>query len=259
MRKVYFRSALASKSLMLHHIRPLRDKVSGRLASLTRPSSVRVAAIVLALAALVGMISSPSLEAQSRPRHGRLYEAQDLGLLEGPDRDLWQMPGQIMDALGIAEGAIVADLGTGAGWFSIRLARRVGPNGLVYAEDIQRLMIEATERRLAREGLRNVRTVFGTSSDPHLPSGALDAVLIVDTYHEMEDPVPLLRNVARSLKPQGRVGVVDFRKDGHGPGPPMDERVDPETIVRDAEAAGLRLVKRETFLPYQFLLVLGRK
>ncbi len=84
-------------------------------------------------------------------------------------------------------------------------------------------------------------------------------MLIVDTYHEIEDPVPLLRNIARSLKPQGRVGVIDFKKDGLGPGPPIDERVDPETIVRDAEAAGLRLVRRETFLPYQFFLVLGRK
>ncbi len=101
--------------------------------------------------------------------------------------------------------------------------------------------------------------MFSTSSDPQLPAHALDAVLIVDTYHEMEDPVPLLRNLAKSLKPQGRVGVIDFRKDGHGPGPPMEERVDPETIVRDADAAGLRLLRRETFLPYQFFLVLGGK
>ena len=229
----------------------------------TRPGPGRIARIlaaVSAVAALVAALGTPRLDAQERPRHaGRLYAPLDLGLLEMPDRDLWQMPGRIMDALGIAEGAVVADLGVGAGWFSIRLARRVGPNGVVYAEDIQEQMIEATDRRLAREGLRNVKTVLGTSSDPRLPAGSIDSVLIVDTYHEMEDPVPLLRNVARSLKPQGRVGVIDFKKDGHGPGPPMDERVDPETIVRDAEAAGLRLVRRETFLPYQFFLVLGRK
>jgi len=192
-------------------------------------------------------------------RHGRLFPPQDLGLLEGPDRDLWQMPGQIMDALGVADGSVVADLGAGGGWFTIRLARRVGPNGKVYAEDIQRLMLEATRRRIAREGLRNVEPVLGTESDPRLPAGKIDAVLVVDTYHEINDPVPLLRNLARSLKPQGRVGVVDFKRDGWGPGPPIDERVDPDLIVRDAEAAGLKLARRETFLPYQFFLIFVRK
>ena len=94
-----------------------------------------------------------------------------------------------MDALGIADGSTVADLGAGGGWFTIRLARRVGPNGLVYAEDIQTQMLEATSRRVAREGLQNVTTVLGTPSDPRLPDGKLDAVLIVDAYHEMEDAV----------------------------------------------------------------------
>ncbi len=199
-----------------------------------------------------------ALPAQERPRHGRLFPPQDLGLLEGPDRDLWQMPDQIMDALGIAEGAVVGDIGVGGGWFTTRLARRVGPNGRVYAEDIQRPMLEATSRRLAREGLRNVETVLGTSDDPRLPAGTLDAVLMVDTYHEFDNPVPMLRNTAASLKSGGRLGVVDFRMDGLGPGPPLEERVDPEQVIRDAEAAGLRLHGRETFLPYQFFLIFVR-
>ena len=196
--------------------------------------------------------------AQTRQGHGKLFAPLDLGLLEGPDRDLWQLPDQIMDSLGIAEGSLVADIGAGGGWFTIRLARRVGANGLVFAEDIQPQMLEATMRRVAREGLRNVRRVLGTSEDPRLPAGTLDAVLIVDTYHELDNPDAMLRNIARSLKPQGRVGVVDFKRDGLGPGPALEDRVDPEEVVRDAEAAGLRLVRRETFLPYQFLLVFDR-
>jgi SAM-dependent methyltransferase len=191
-------------------------------------------------------------------RHGRLFPPVDLGLLEGPDRDIWQKPDRIMDALGIADRSVVADLGAGGGWFTIRLARRVGPNGLVYAEDVQSQMIEATERRVGREGLRNVRTRLGTPDDPRLPPGALDAILIVDTYHEMEHPVALLSNAARALKPQGRLGIVDFKKDGYGPGPALEDRVDPEAIIRDAQAAGLRLIRRETFLPYQFFLVFGK-
>ena len=204
------------------------------------------------------MLAAGEAGAQSRPRHGKLFTPLDLGLLEGPDRDLWQLPDRIMDTLGIAEGSLVADIGAGGGWFTIRLARRVGANGLVFAEDIQRQMLESIMRRVAREGLRNVRLVLGTPEDPRLPAGTLDAVLIVDTYHELEDPDSMLRNIAKSLKPQGRVGVVDFKRDGLGPGPALEDRVDADQVVRDAEAAGLRLVRRETFLPYQFMLIFSR-
>ena len=215
-----------------------------------------------ALASLLAvgiLLAAQPAEAQSKSAHGTLFEPKDLGLLEGPDRDLWQLPGQIMDALGIAERSVVADVGAGAGWFTIRLARRVGPNGIVYAEDIQPQMLEATGRRVAKEGLSWVQTVRGTANDPRLPRGTLDAALLVDIYHELSNPVELLRNTAASLKPHGRLGVVQFKKDGLGPGPPLEERVDADVIVRDAEAAGLTLVRRETFLPYQFLLIFARQ
>jgi predicted methyltransferase len=194
---------------------------------------------------------------------GRLFRAEDLGLLEEPDREQWQKPDQIMDALKIADGSIVADLGAAGGWFTIRLARRVGPNGLVYAEDIQPLMLEVIERRVQRENQMNVKTVLGTANDPRLPPG-LDAALIVDAYHEMDDPlkpdaiVTLLRNVARSLKPQGRIGVVDFKAGDGGPGPTREERPNPESVIRAAEAAGLQLIDRHEANEFQFLLVFGR-
>lgn len=159
-----------------------------------------------------------------------------------------------MDALGVGEGVIVADLGAGSGWFTIRLANRVGPNGMVYAEDIQRQMIDSINRRVERLGLRNVRTVLGTTNDPRLPV-KVDAVLIVDSYHEMEQPVALLRNVARSLAPRGRIGIVNFTKDGGGPGPAIEDRVDPEQVIADARAAGLTLQSRQTFLRYHYMLV----
>jgi ubiquinone/menaquinone biosynthesis C-methylase UbiE len=178
-------------------------------------------------------------------------------VLEGPDRDAWQQPEQVMNALGIANGARVADLGAGGGWFTVRLARRVGPNGRVYAEDIQPQMIESIARRVSKEGLTNVRTVLGTPNDPRLPTD-LDAVLIVSTFAEMTDPVALLKNVAGLLKPNGRIGIIDFRIEGGGPGPPTDERVEPDTIIRDAERAGLQLLARKEFLTYQYLLVFGQ-
>lgn len=191
-------------------------------------------------------------------QHARLFPPENLGQLEGPDRDAWQRPDQIMDALQLGEGSVVADLGAGGGWFTVRLSRHVGPNGRVYAEDIQSEMIEAIDRRVQREGAKNVTTIHGTADDPRLPAGALDAVLIVDAYHEIEHPVVLLRNVGTSLKRTGVVAIVNFKKDGGGPGPSMEERVDPEKVIADARAAGLELRKRENFLRYQYMLIFGR-
>ena len=192
--------------------------------------------------------------AQER-RHSRQFPPDKLGELEGPDRETWQKPDAIMDALGIYDGSSVADLGAGGGWFTVRLARRVGPTGRVYAQDVQKPMIESMERRFRREGLRNVTTVLGTEEDPKLPV-PVDAVLIVGVYGEVARPVEFLRNVRKSLRPAGRLGVVDFRKDGFGPGPDTrEERVDEAVVIKDAEQAGLRLINRTTPLPFQYLLI----
>jgi protein-L-isoaspartate O-methyltransferase len=192
-------------------------------------------------------------------RQGRLFPPENLGLLEAPDREAWQKPEQIMDALGVAEGSTVADIGAGAGWFTIQLARRVGPNGAVYAQDVQRQMLEAIRRRVAREGLQNVQTRLGAGSTPNLPERTFDAILVVDVYDAVDEPVPLLRNLAAALKPGGRLGIVNYKPGNGGPGPGPDEgiRVDSASVERDASAAGLRVLARQT-LPYQYLLVLGR-
>jgi ubiquinone/menaquinone biosynthesis C-methylase UbiE len=196
--------------------------------------------------------------AQQAKPHGRLFPPQDLGLLEAPDRDRWQRPDRIMDALGIADASRVADVGAGSGWFTVRLARRVGPQGVVYAEDVQQEMLNAITRRVQREGLANVRPVLGRGPDPRLPEASLDAVLIVDAYHEIEDRIGFLANVARALKPQGRIGVVDFKVEGGGPGPDPDERVNPDAVVADATRAGLRMVSSETFLQFQYFLIFAK-
>jgi predicted methyltransferase len=192
-------------------------------------------------------------------RQGRLFPPENLGLLEAPDREAWQKPEQIMDAIGVAEGSVVADIGAGAGWFTIQLARRVGPNGTVYAQDVQRQMLEAIRRRVAREGLQNVQTRLGVGSAPNLPEGALDAVLVVDVYPEVEDRVTFLRNLAAALKPGGRLGIVNYKPGRGGPGPAPEEglRVDSASVEQDALVAGLRVLARQ-MLPYQYLLVLGR-
>jgi ubiquinone/menaquinone biosynthesis C-methylase UbiE len=200
------------------------------------------------------LILAGAAVAAAAQQHTRLFRPEDLGQLEPPDRDEWQQPDRIMDVLGVGDGSVVADLGAGSGWFTIRLAKRVGPNGLVFAEDVQRQMIEAITRRVEKIGRKNVRTVLGTFSDPRLPK-LVDAVLIVGAFHEIAQPTVLLGNVAKSLKPTGLVGIVDFKKDGGGPGPAMEERPDPEVVIGHARAAGLVLRSRETFLRYQYMLV----
>jgi SAM-dependent methyltransferase len=215
---------------------------------------------VRALPVAAALPGPPALGDQRKPApkpKPKLFAPQDLGLLDAPDREQWQKPDQIMDALGIAEGSIVADLGAGGGWFSIRLARRVGPNGLIYAEDIQPPMLDEISRRIQRENITWVRPLLGTATDPRLPPG-LDAILIVDVYHEMDDPVTLLNNAARSLKTTGRLGSVDSLPGGGGPGPAPAQRVDAKAVIGDAQAAGLRLISEETVPPFEFLLVFGR-
>ena len=227
-----------------------------------------VLTLVLCALSVPALPAGPALPAQQKPpvskQRSGLFAPLDLGLLDAPDREQWQHSDQIMDALQIADGSVVADIGAGGGWFTLRLARRVGPRGTVYAEDIQRQMLERSERLMQREGLTWVTTVLGTPTDPRLPT-SVDAALIVDSYHEMElengqrrDPIALLANVAQSLTPQGRLGIVDFLPGGGGPGPAPDERPDPNAIVRACSAAGLQFIRREDVPPFVFLLIFGR-
>jgi ubiquinone/menaquinone biosynthesis C-methylase UbiE len=215
--------------------------------------------LVLALTLLAAAPGAAQSTPGQASRHA-LFPPKDLGLLESPDRDIWQKPEQVMDALGIADGSKVADIGAGSGYFTIRLARRVGPNGIVWAEDVQPAMLEAIKRRVAKDVARDIRNVIavnGTSSDPMLPENSVDAVLILDTYQEIVqdgNPLLFLQNVRKALRPGGRVGMIDYKKDGGGPGPDSP-RPDPDTVITVAEQAGLRLMKRETFLPFQFFLI----
>jgi SAM-dependent methyltransferase len=120
-------------------------------------------------------------------------------------------------------------------------------------------MLEATRRRVSREGLKNVETILGTDTNPNLPPRTLDAILIVDTYPEVDERVIFLRNLAAALKPNGRIGIVNYKPGQGGPGPAPSEgvRVDSSAVEADARAAGLQVLRREN-LPFQYLIVLGR-
>lgn len=228
-----------------------------------------ILAAILAVPAQAPAFAEASASAQGAPANrpadrqpptpkGLLFPPTDLGLLESPDRAAWQKPDLIMDALRIAENATVADIGAGAGFFTVRLADRVGPNGIVYAEDIQQPMLESIKRRVSREGLNNVITRLGTPTDTKLPKGALDAVLVVDVYQEVEEEpnrIGLLRHLADTLKPNGRIGIVNYKPGEGGPGP--DQRLEQSVVEAEVRAAGLRVLDSVT-LPFQYLLVVGK-
>jgi len=238
-------------------VRTLRIAIRMVCCAVATAFALQVRAPAFAAAAAGGQESS------SDARQGRLFSPTDLGLLESPDRAAWQKPDLIMDALKIAYGDTVADIGAGSGFFTVRLARRVdqrGEDGLVYAEDIQQPMLESIKRRVSRERLKNVVTRLGTDTDANLPKGTLDAVLVVDVYQEVEaadDRVRFLRHLADSLKPNGRIGIVNYKPGDGGPGPEPQRRLDRTVVEAEVRAAGLRVVDRVT-LPFQYMLVVGR-
>jgi ubiquinone/menaquinone biosynthesis C-methylase UbiE len=129
---------------------------------------------------------------------------------EGFSRDEWQQPERVVAALGIRPGDRVADLGAGSGYFTLRLARAVGPEGKVYAVDVDEKMNEYLRERVAQAGLANVDVILGRFEDPLLPDGGVDLVLIVDTYHHLENRPAYFRDLRRDLAPGGRVAVIDF-------------------------------------------------
>jgi SAM-dependent methyltransferase len=166
----------------------------------------------------------------------------DLSIFEDPERDRKLQVERVMDVLGVREGTAVADIGAGSGWFTVRAARRTGATGTIYAVEINPEYLKHIEQRAGREGLSNVRTVLGETDDPRLPERSVDAVLILKTYHEIAEPVRLLRNLRRSLRPGARVGVID--REGKGD----DHGVARDVVVREAERAGYALADEHDFV-----------
>ena len=199
----------------------------------------------------------PPLLAQER-RPGRLFPPEKMSVLEGP-RD-WQDAEKVMDMLGIKKGDIVADIGAGAGYFTLPMAQRVGAEGLVYAEDVQQAMVDYLSKKIETLELRNIRVVMGRPDDPTLPEDSLNLALLANTYHEVGMPLLLLENIRKELKIGGRLVVIDWDPEKESPiGPPRQERVPEDTVIKEAGQAGLGLSERQRFMPYHYFLVFKKK
>ncbi len=167
--------------------------------------------------------------------------AGELGIFEYPDRDKKLQIDRVMDILHITPGKAVADIGAGGGWFTVRAARRVGANGIVYAEDINPQYIGAIERRASKEQLSNVKPTLGTPDDPKLLPGTVDAVLLLKVYHEIADTPAFLRNLRPSLRPGARIGIID--RNGTG----ADHGLKQSILEREMTLAGFREVEHYDF------------
>jgi predicted methyltransferase len=176
--------------------------------------------------------------------------------LERASRDEEQRPDEVIRTMGLADGDTVADIGCGTGYFSRPMARAVAPTGRVYAVDIQSQMLRLLEERLEDEGLTNVEPVLGTNDDPNLPAESVDWILLVDVYHEFQQPKAMLAKMREALKPDGRVALLEYRLEGlSAVHIKADHRMSPEQVLREWQPAGFRLVDRHEFLPTQHFFV----
>jgi predicted methyltransferase len=166
----------------------------------------------------------------------------ELSIFEDPKRDERLQPNRIMDILGIKEGSSVADIGAGSGWFTVRAARRVGNSGVVYAEDINGAYLKYIDARAKRESLMNIRTILGKEDDSLLPAKSIDAVLLLKTYHEVAQPIRLLKRVRESMRPDGLLGIID--RNGKGD----DHGIDKEIVIDEVGRAGFVLVNQYDFV-----------
>ena len=211
--------------------------------------SIRYALFALCTALFAGLAAA---QAPHTHQHSFSDAEKWSHVFDDPERDAWQKPHEVIRALALKPDARVADLGAGTGYFSARLANML-PKGRVYAVDIEPDMFRYLEARAKREGLRNLIAVAGAPDDPRLPE-KVDLILLVDVYHHIEDRARYFRKLSASLRPGGRIAVIDFKLDSPQ-GPPPSARIPPETVKAEMKAAGHAVAAEHPFLPYQYFLI----
>jgi ubiquinone/menaquinone biosynthesis C-methylase UbiE len=215
---------------------------------------------IVAMAFTLAMALSLAAQQTSvHPLSGRRF-AQTMGAegadwLDRAERDVEEEPDRAIDVLKIEKGSTVADIGAGSGYMTVKLAKKVGPQGRVYANDIQPAMLELLNKRISKSKIANVSVVLGMQDDPRLPVETLDLVLMVDVYHELSQPQLMLRHIRASLKPGGRLVLLEYRKED----PSIPIKPEHKMSVADAklevEAEGFKLTKTNEDLPRQHILI----
>jgi ubiquinone/menaquinone biosynthesis C-methylase UbiE len=190
---------------------------------------------------------------QDRPLQDRIDS------MERAQRDEWQKPDQVVKALGLKNGDIVADIGAGSGYFSRRLAQAVAPDGKVYAVDVAADILAYLNERAGREGLHNIATIVSRPDDPMLPANSVDLAFFCDTTHHIGQRVHFYRKLSPALKQHARIAIVDYPPDSpHAPHKP-EQLVPRSQVINEAEQAGFTFVRDFQFLPYHYFLIFEKK
>ena len=211
--------------------------------------------IGLGLAQAVATAQSSALSSTQEMHRLHQDSKAYIAHLDAPMREAYQKPEEVIKALNIKQGEVIADIGAGSGYFTARLARPVGEKGRVYAVDINPDLIVHLNRRIRDLNLRNVVTVLCAPDDPLLADASVDRFFICDTWHHIGGHAKYLALLKRMLKPGGQVIMIDFKKAKTPVGPPMEMRIDRDDLVREMEANGFQLAAEHTFLEYQYFLV----
>jgi arsenite methyltransferase len=197
-----------------------------------------------------------SVKRDPHQMHGLHRDSKEyIAVLEDPKRDSYQKPQEVVMALGLREGEVIADIGAGSGYFSFRLAHLVGEKGRVYAVDVSPDMILHVNRRIRDSGVKNVVSILAPPDDPLLADSSLDRVFVCDTWHHIETQTHYLALLKKMLKPGGQIVMIDFHKRQLPVGPPLEMKIAREDLIEQMKEAGFQLVKEHTFLPYQYFLV----
>jgi arsenite methyltransferase len=178
-----------------------------------------------------------------------------IGALEHPKRDAYQKPHEVLTALNLKSGEVIADIGAGSGYFTFRLAHHVGDKGKVYAVDVSPDMILHVNRRIRELKVINVVSILADPDDPLLKEGSVNRFFFSDSWHHIENQTKYLSLMKKMLKPGGEIIMIDFHKKEVPVGPPMQMKIAREDLIKQMESNGFRLTKEHTFLPYQYFLV----
>ncbi len=216
---------------------------------------MRTMSEIIGITALTAMaLMTLAASAQSPPSHQHSFgnAHQWAQYFDDPKRDEWQKPHEVIQALGLAPNSVVADIGSGTGYFSVRLAHFV-PKGRVYGVDTEPDMIKYLKDRIKRDGLSNVISLAGKLNDPQLPT-RVDLILMVDVFHHISNRDHYFKTLKHYLKPGGRIALIDFTETSPM-GPPVEERIAPARVKSELIEAGYEVAAEHAFLPNQFFLI----
>jgi ubiquinone/menaquinone biosynthesis C-methylase UbiE len=219
----------------------------------------QLAVLALSLAAIFPAVAAAQTE---HPLTGRkiapVMGAAGADWLDRHERESEEHPDQALDALNLKRGMVVADVGAGTGYMSLKMAARVGPTGKVYAEDVQPEMLRMLRQNAAKAKVANVETVLGNETDPKLPAGQIDLILLVDVYHEFSQPQRMLQKMREALKPDGRLVLLEYRKED--PNIPIrpEHKMSVQEVKIELEAEGFKMDQVIETLPRQHILILKK-